>query len=39
MEKFTTEDKIQITLRYVEGNESIEKIAEEVKVSPSITNE
>ena len=36
MSKFTTEDKIQISLRYLEGNESIEKIAEEVKVSPSI---
>jgi transposase len=36
MGKFTTEDKIQITLRYVEGNESIEKIAGEVKVSPPI---
>jgi len=36
MSKFTTEEKIQISLRYLEGNESIEKIAEEIKVSPSI---
>lgn len=36
MSKFKTEDKIQIVLRYLEGNESIEKIAEEVRVSNSI---
>jgi transposase len=36
MSKFTAENKIQIVLRYFEGNESIEKIAGEVKVSPSI---
>lgn len=36
MSKFKTEDRIQIALRYLEGNESIEEIAEEVRVSPSI---
>ncbi len=36
MAKFISEEKIQVLLRYIEGNESIEKIAGEVKVSPSI---
>jgi len=36
MSKFKTEDKIQIVLRYLKGNESLEKIAEEVRVSHSI---
>lgn len=36
MSKFKAEDKIQIVLRYLEGNESFEKIAEEVRVSKSI---
>lgn len=36
MAKFTSEEKIQILLRYLEGNESIEKIAGEVRVSPPI---
>ena len=36
MSKFKTEDKIQIVLRYIEGNESFGKIEEEVRVSKSI---
>jgi transposase-like protein len=36
MSKFKTEEKIQIVLRYLEGNGSIEKIAEEVRVSKTI---
>lgn len=36
MAKFTTEEKIQIISRYLDGNESIEKIAREVRVSRSI---
>ncbi|SFB11442.1 MULTISPECIES: helix-turn-helix domain-containing protein, partial [unclassified Bacillus (in: firmicutes)] len=36
MSKFKAEDKIQIVLRYSEGIESFEKIAEEVRVSKSI---
>lgn len=36
MSKFKTEDKIQIVLRYLEGNESFGKIEEEVRVSKTI---
>ncbi|WP_156178288.1 IS3 family transposase [Bacillus sp. SA1-12] len=36
MAKFTTEEKIQIVLRYLKRNESINKVAEEVNVSPPI---
>ncbi|WP_052427521.1 helix-turn-helix domain-containing protein [Neobacillus niacini] len=36
MSKFKKGYKIQIVLNYLEGDESIEKIAEEVRVSHSV---
>lgn len=38
MAKFTAEEKLQIVLRYLKGNESIHNIAKEVSVTPSIVS-